>query len=279
VTVTYNQTPTLYVDAKGTRLAYRSLGPDTGVPLVLLQHFTGTMDDWDPALVDALAKSRRLYVLDNAGVGRSGGTTPDSVQAMAHIVENFTEALRLETVDLLGFSLGSFIAQQILVERPQLVRRVVLAGAAPQGGVGTKDLPAVMADAMKKSGEQKLHPKVFLFFTDTPHGRTAATTFMERIGKHTVDPDPPVSDATVMAQMKAIVMWGSVPQNGAELAAIRQPVLIVNGSNDIMVPTVNSEELFRRISTAQLSLYPDSGHGALFQYHDLFVAQVDTFLR
>jgi pimeloyl-ACP methyl ester carboxylesterase len=198
---------------------------------------------------------------------------------MARVAEDFIDALHLEKVDLLGFSLGGFIAQQIVVERPQLVRKIVLAGTGPQGGVGTKDLPAVIADAMKKSGEQKLHPKVFLFFTETSQGKTAAAAFMERIGKHSVDPDPEVSEATMMAQMKAIITWGSVPQKAAELAAIRQPVLIVNGSNDIMVPTINSYELFRRIPTAQLSLYPDSGHGALFQYHDLFVVQVDTFLR
>jgi len=276
----YDQTPTRYIDAKGARLAYRSLGPDTGgVPLVLLQHFTGTMDDWDPALVDGLARGRKLYVLDNAGVGRSSGTTPDSVKAMARVAEDFIEALRLEKVDLLGFSLGGFIAQQILIERPQLVRRAVIAGTGPQGGGGIADLAAVLTDAMKKSGDQQLHPKVFLFFTETSQGRAAAAAFVDRIGKHTVDPDPAVSDATMMAQMKAIVAWGSAPPNGAELAAIRQPVLIVNGSNDVMVPTINSFELFRRIPTAELSLYPDSGHGALFQYHEQFVSQVETFLR
>jgi len=276
----YDQTPTRYLDTRGARLAYRSLGPDTGgVPLVLLQHFTGTLDDWDPAVVDALARTRKLYILDNAGVGRSSGTTPDSVAAMAGVAEAFIEALQLEQVDLLGFSLGGFVAQQILIDRPQLVRRAVIAGTGPRGGSGITELAAVLADAMKKSADHKLHPKVFLFFTGTSQGRAAATAFVDRIGKHTVDPDPAVSDATMMAQLKAIVAWGSAPPNSAELAAIRQPVLIVNGSDDVMVPTINSFELFRRIPAAQLSLYPDSGHGALFQYHELFVSQVETFLR
>ncbi len=276
----YNTTPTQYVDVEGIKYAYRTLGAGTDAPpLLLLQHFTGTMDDWDPKLVEGLALHRRVIVFDNAGVGRSGGTTPDSVQGTAQHVEALCDALKLEQVDLLGFSLGGFVAQQMLFERPNRIRKVILVGTGPQGGTGIKDLQAVMETAMKKGSEQRVHPKTVLFFSETKNGKNAAAAFMDRIGKHTVDADPPVSNETMQAQAKAIVTWGSVPPNDGKLQGIRQPVLIVNGSNDVMVPTSNSVAMFQQIPSAQLALYPDSGHGALFQYHDQFVALADTFLR
>lgn len=275
----YNQTPTRYIEAKGTRYAYRVVGEDHGgTPLLLLQHFTGTMDDWDPATIEDLARRRRLYIFDNAGVGRSGGASPDSVAAMATNVASFLDALAVSQVDLLGFSIGGFIGQQLLFDRPELVRKAILVGTGPQGGTGIKDLPGVIQGAFQKAGEQKLHPKVLLFFTASKSGKAAATEFVNRIDKHGVDAEPAASNETTMAQMKAIVGWGSAARNRAQLAKIRQPVLIVNGSDDVIVPTDNSFALYRDIPTAQLSLYPDSGHGALFQYSRLFVSQVDAFL-
>lgn len=275
----YNATPTRELEVNGTRLAYRTLGESNDQPpLVMLQHFTGTMDDWDPLLVEGLAQRRRVIVFDSAGVGRSSGVTPDSVEAMAGIAEELIFSLNLKQVDLLGFSLGGFITQQILVDHPQLVRRAVLVGTAPQGGVGVENLPIVVSAALEQGAKQKVHPKALLFFSGTDAGRAAGTAFMGRIGKHEVDADSAASDAAVQAQMKAIVAWGSMPANAARLEAITQPVLVVNGSNDIMIPTPNSFVMFQHIPAAELNLFPDSGHGSLFQYHDRFVWLVDEFL-
>jgi pimeloyl-ACP methyl ester carboxylesterase len=275
----YDETPNRELNVKGIRLAYRDLGKSYETPpLVMLQHFTGTMDDWDPLVVEGFAKARRVVLFDNVGVGRSAGTTPDTVEAMARVVEDFIDALDLRQVDLLGFSLGGFIAQQVLVDRPELVRRAVLVGTAPQGGPGVKDLPLVVGNAIAKGKQTNVHPKTLLFFTGTAAGIEAANAFMSRIGKHTIDADPAASDVAIQAQLKAIVAWGSMPANDKLLEAIAQPVLIVNGSHDVMTPTPNSFAMYQHMPTAQLSLYPDSGHGALFQYHDHFVSQVNDFL-
>jgi len=276
----YNETPNQYVTVEGKRLAYRPVGSDTGEPpLVLLQHLTGTMDDWDPEVIDGLAAGRRVYVFDNAGIGASEGVTPSSIESMAHVAEAFVDALHLARVDILGFSMGGGVAQQFVFDRPTLVRKAIFAGTAPKGGPGVTNLPEVVADAFKRAAKERTHPKTFLFFSATPAGKLAAREFLFRIGKHTVDPDPPVSDVTVAAQMKAIMAWTSAPPDNAQLAALTQPVLVVNGSNDIMAPTLASYELYKRIPRATLVLYPDSGHGALFQYHEAFVREVDAFLR
>jgi pimeloyl-ACP methyl ester carboxylesterase len=274
---TYDKTPTKYVEASGIKLAYRTLGADGGTPLVLLQHFTGTMDDWDPALIDGLAKTHKLYILDNAGLGASGGTTPDSVPAMAKVAASFIDALHLNKVDLLGFSLGGLVSQQIMLDRPKLVRKAILVGTGPQGDASFKELPGVVQDAFKRSAAEKVHPKVFLFFTDTAVGKQAAAEFVARINKHTVDPEPVATDAAIQAQLKAWVTWGATP--AVKLDGITQPVLVVNGSRDAIAATSMSVELYQRLPHAQLVLYPDSGHGSLFQYHDTFVVEVDAFLR
>jgi len=276
----YNQTPNQYVKVDGVRLAYRTVGTDTGEPpLVLLQHFTGTMDDWDPEVVEGLARGRRIYVFDNAGVGASDGVTPDSLERMSRYAEGFVDALHLGTVDLLGFSMGGAIAQQILFDRPSGVRKAVLAGTATKGTPGVEKLPALVAETFRRAAKERSHPKMFLFFTETAAGKLAGSQFLGRIGKHTVDPDPPSTDACAAAQLKAIVAWAVAPADNARLAAIKQPVLIVNGSNDVMAPTSASYDLFQHIPRSQLVLYPDSGHGALFQYHEAFVREVDAFLR
>jgi len=279
--IDYTVTPNRYLSVEGTKYAYRTLGEANGKPaLVLFQHFTGTMDDWDSALINRLANKRQLFILDNAGVGASEGITPDNIPAMAKNAEKFIDALKLKKVDVLGFSMGGSIGQQVLLDRPELVRKAILVGTAPQGYTsdGGKELPVVMGEAFQKAAEAKTHPKVFLFFTQTSEGQTAATAFLKRISNHTVDAEKPTSEATTNAQATAIVTWGRMPSNLAALEKVKQPVLLVNGSNDVMAPTSMSFELFKHFQNAQLSLYPDSGHGALFQYSDLFVSQVDTFL-
>jgi len=275
----YVSVPNAYVTVEGVRLAYRSLGSRADAPpIVLLQHFTGTMDDWDCAMVDALARRRRVIILGNPGIGASGGPAPDSVAGMAHLTEGFIDALDLKTVDVLGFSIGGSVAQQILAERPELVRKVILVGAAPRGGEGIKDLRSVIADGFKRAAERKVDPKVALFFTDTSAGMAAGDAYATRIDHHKVDAEPQASQESIGAQAKALITWGMSPSNAEQLERIRQPVLIVNGSRDLIIPTINSYVLYQNITNAQLILYPDSGHGSLFQYHDLFVSEVDTFL-
>ena len=277
--VDYSRTPNQYVTVDGTRLAYRTLGNRSDVPpLVLFQHFTGTMDDWDQSMIEGLAKGRTVVIFENAGIGASGGKAPDSVATMARYAEGFMDALHLDKVDILGFSLGGAVAQQVLADRPELVRKAILVGTGPQGAEGFKDLPNVISENMEKSAETNLHLKVLLFFTGTPEGRQSGLDFVKRINNHKVDPEPVASQETTQAQAKAWITWGLTPANNAQLEAIKQPVLVVNGNDDLIAPTVNSYVLYQRIPAAYLILYPDSGHGALFQYHALFVSHVNTFL-
>lgn len=276
----YTATPNKYVVVDGVKLAYRSVGQDAGKPpLVFFQHFTGTLDDWDSELIDELAQSRRLIILGNQGVGASGGTAPDSVSGMADVAKGFLDALNLKNVDLLGFSIGGSVAQVLVADRPDLVRKLVLVGTGPQGGEGIKNLLAVIQQGFKTAGENGLHPKVPLFFTASDNGVAAGKAFVTRINNHTVDPEPVATEAATNAQAKALITWGSMPPNFEQLKAIKQPVLIVNGSNDLIIPTVNSYVLYQHIPNAHLSLYPDSGHGALFQYRAQFASEVNAFLN
>lgn len=275
----YTATPNQYVDVNGVKLAYRSIGEAADKPpLVFFQHFTGTLDDWDSALIDELSRSRRLIILGNPGVGASGGEAPDSVAGMASAAKGFLDALKLKDVDVLGFSIGGAVAQVLVAERPDLVRKLVLVGTGPQGGEGIKNLLAVITEGFKTAGEKKIHPKVPLFFTTSEKGVAAGTEFVGRINHHTVDAEPVATEAATNAQAKALITWGSMPPNFDRLKAIKQPTLIVNGSNDLIVPTINSYVLYQHIPNARLSLYPDSGHGALFQYHTLFASEVNAFL-
>jgi pimeloyl-ACP methyl ester carboxylesterase len=275
----YVATPNQYVTVDGVRLAYRSLGPTTSAPpLVLFQHFTGTLDDWDSTLIDGLAARRRVIILGNPGIGASAGPAPDSVAGMAHLAEGFIDALKLKSVDVLGFSIGGSVAQLLVADRPELVRKIILVGAGPQGGEGIKDLMSVVSDGMQRAAARKVDPKVALFFTETEEGKAAGDTYARHIANHKVDPEAPASQEATQAQAKALITWGMSPSNFDQLAKITQPVLIVNGSHDLIIPTVNSYVLYEHIPNAHLILYPDSGHGSLFQYHELFVSQVNTFL-
>ncbi|AHB47839.1 alpha/beta hydrolase [Hyphomicrobium nitrativorans NL23] len=275
----YTKTPNKYVEVGGTRYAYRTIGErGNKPPLVLFQHFTGTMDDWDRRTIEGLAKSREIIIFNNAGVGASGGSAPDSVSGMARVGEGLVDALGLREIDVLGFSVGGAIVQHILSDRPELIRKAIIVGSGPQGSPGLKALPEVIEAGIKKSNETGAHLRVVLFFTETDTGKAAGAEYLRNINNHSVDPEAPVSEATRNAQAKAIVTWGSMENNYVQLAQITQPVLIVNGSNDLIAPTLESVVLFQHIPNAQLSLYPDSGHGSLFQHHALFVSQVDTFL-
>ncbi|WP_052200903.1 alpha/beta fold hydrolase [Terriglobus sp. TAA 43] len=275
----YNTTPNQYVTVHGIKLAYRMIGNRSDAPtLVLFQHFTGTMDDWDQDLVEKLAATRPVLIFENAGIGASQGEPPDSVSLMAHYAEGFLDALQLSKIDALGFSLGGAVVQQLLADRPELVRKAILVGTGPQGAEGFDKLPSVIADKSKESAEKNVPLKALLFFTDTREGRQAGLDFVKRINNHTIDPEPIATPAAVQAQAKAYVTWGLTPANYRLLEAIKQPVLIVNGNNDLIAPTINSYVLYQHIPKAYLSLYPDSGHGSFFQYSTLFVSQANAFL-
>ena len=277
MTHTHVTAPTQFVECRGNQFAYRRLGATEGVPLVFLQHFTGTMDYWDPALVDGFARERSVMLFDNTGVGGSSGETPATVREMALDAVAFIDALGLQQVDLLGFSLGGFVAQVLAAEHPRRVRRVILVGTGPEGGDGIKDLGAVLAQAQQATPTE---PRLYLFFDRTEESQAAGRAFIDRQALRAAARDPNSTDQAVAAQFAAIVGWGGTP---APEAATRsqhtmQPVLVVNGKNDVMVPAINSYSLFQQLPNATLTLYPDSGHGALFQYSDAFVREGLQFL-
>jgi pimeloyl-ACP methyl ester carboxylesterase len=272
----YQQAETKTVKVNGLAFAYRELGPQVGVPVVFLHHLTAGLDDWDPSIVDGFANNHRVIAFDNRGVGRSEGAAPDDVHAMAHDAEAFIDALGLTKVDLLGYSLGGFIAQVIAQERPALIRKIILAGTGPAGGAGIARIGEVLQGAMKRSARENKHPKNYLFFTSSKSSQKSAGEFLTRLGERTTDKDAPVSNEAIQAQAVAITKWGMSPAN--DLEAVTQPVLIANGDEDVMVPTVNSFELFQRLRNAKLSIFPDASHGGIFQYHGEFVRQAVNFL-
>jgi len=268
--------PTLYVDGGGIRFAYRQLGPNSGTPLVLLQHFSGNIDAWDPAVVNALASDRPVIVFDNTGVGRSTGQTPDNVEAMARDAVTFIAALGLTKVDLLGFSLGGFVAQQIAGQYGDLVRKIILVGTAPRGG--EEHLMAVLQAAFSDTAAPD--PRLPLFFTPSAASQSAGLAFLRRAKERTEDRDIDKGDAVTGPQAKALITWCATPDpEDAILRAIHQPALIVSGSHDTMLPANNAYAMFKAMTNAQLVLYPDSGHGALFQHHQLFVSSALSFLQ
>lgn len=274
---TLNAAPTKAVNVQGTNFAYRELGPEKGIPVIFLHHLTAVLDDWDPAIFDGLAKSHHLIVFDNRGVGGSEGKTPDDVALMAKDAMAFIDALGFNQVDLVGFSLGGFIAQVVAQERPDLVRRMILAGTGPAGGEGISNVGAVLQDAIAKATAQNKHPKQFLFFQPSKNSQTAAGAFLNRLNQRKEDRDAAVTNETIHAQVTAITKWGMAAEGS--LGATRQPVLVVNGDNDIMVPTINSVKLAGKLPNAELSIFPDAGHGGIFQYHDVFVEQARRFLQ
>lgn len=275
-TATLETAPTLYVEGNGIRFAYRRLGPATGTPLILLQHFSGNIDAWDPAVVNALAADRPVIAFDNAGVGRSTGQTPDNVEAMARDAVAFIHLLGFSEVDLLGFSLGGCVAQQIAAEQGQLVRKLILVGTAPKGG--EEHLLAVLQEAFSQTDAPD--PRLPLFFTNSPASRSSGLAFLQRTKVRKDDRDTDNGRAVTDPQAKALISWCATPDPGhAILRAIGQPTLVVSGSHDTMLPANNAHAMFKELSNAQLVLYPDSGHGALFQHHETFVSHVRTFLE
>jgi pimeloyl-ACP methyl ester carboxylesterase len=267
--------PTRYIEGRGIRFAYRRLGPPAGTPLVLLQHFSGNIDAWDPAVVNALAADRPVIVFDNAGVGRSTGQTPDNIATMARDAVAFINLLGLSEVDLLGFSLGGCVAQQIAAEHGPLVRKLILAGTAPRGG--EEHLLAVLQEALSQTDAPD--PRLPLFFTKSSASQSSGLAFLKRAKVRKDDRDTENGSAVTDPQAKALITWCATPDPGhTMLRAIRQPTLVASGSDDTMLPANNACAIFKALSNAYLVLYPDSGHGALFQHHETFVGHVRTFL-
>ena len=273
---TLETAPTRYVEGSGIRFAYRRLGPSMGTPLVLLQHFSGNIDAWDPAVVNALAMDRPVIAFDNAGVGRSTGKTPDSVEAMARDAITFIQLLGFSKVDLLGYSLGGCVAQQMAAEHGPLVRKLILVGTAPRGG--EEHLLAALKEAF--SHTEAPDPRLPLFFTQSAASQAAGKAFLKRVYARKEDRDTDGGSAVTDPQAKALITWcATTDPERTILRAITQPALVVSGSDDTMLPADNAYAMFKGLSNAQLVLYPDSGHGALFQHHEFFVSHVQAFLN
>ena len=273
----YKNAPTRTVSAGGVEFAYRELGPRTGVPLVLVTRLAAVLDNWDPRVVDGLAAARRVIAFDNRGVGASTGVVPKSIQAMAKDAVTFIRALGLTQVDLLGFSMGGMIAQVIAQDEPQLVRKLILAGTGPAGGEGITNVTKISNLDTIRALLTLQDPKQFLFFTRTRNGRQAGKQFLARLKERTANRDKAISLKAYRAQLTAIHRWGL--ERPHALSVIRQPVLVANGESDRMVPTSNSLDLARRLPDSDLVIYPDAGHGGIFQFHGQFVAKALEFLQ
>jgi pimeloyl-ACP methyl ester carboxylesterase len=266
---------TKFIESNGTRFAYRSFGNQGGIPLVCLQHITGTMDNWDPIIINALAKTRQVVVFDNTGVASTKGTTPDNIADMATDAVDFMSALNFKQVDLLAFSMGGFVGQQILIDRPDLVRKLILVGTGPKGGIGIDKFRPYVMDALKRKGEEIF---LYLFFTKSASSRKEGMNTLKRLSGWP-EKDLEYSQETFLNQTKAIEDWGLMKGQDGYLKQITQPVLIVTGTNDAMMPTINSYEMCQQIPNAQLSIYPDAAHGSFYQYPELFVEQANYFLK
>ena len=272
----YATAPTRTVSVGGVDFAYRQLGPTAGVPVVFLNHLAAVLDNWDPRVVDGIAAQHRVITFDNRGVGASGGSTPNTIEAMAKDTVAFIRALGLEKVDLLGFSMGGMIAQLIAADEPRLVRKIILAGTGPAGGDGITKVTRIAHLDTLRGLLTSQDPKQYLFFTRTPEGRQAGKEFLARLKERTEHRDKHISLRSYGAQLKAIHRWGQQPP--ADLSAIRQPVLVANGESDRMVPTRNSIDLAERLPDPDLVIYPDAGHGGIFQFHQRFVERALAFL-
>ncbi|WP_114240717.1 alpha/beta fold hydrolase [Dyella sp. C9] len=278
-THTHQTAPTQYVEASGIRFAYRRFGRPQGVPLVFNMHFTGTMDHWDPAITDGLARDREVILFDNAGIASSSGEVPTTIEGMAANAAAFIKALGLTQVDVLGFSLGGLVAQALTQAEPQLVRKLVLVGTGPRSGEGMATLTPEAQEIFGATYEQPDHLWLKVFFTDSQASQDAGRAFLQRFRQRTQDRDTEVNDKVAPAQIEALSKWGAPRDNPYDyLRSITQPTLVLNGSTDVIIYTINSYLLHQHLPNAQLILYPDGNHGAQYQYPQRFVQHVGSFL-
>jgi len=271
--------PTRFLHVANETYAYRRFGGGGTHPLVFLQHFTGTLDNWDPAVTDTLASGREVILFDNVGIGRSTGKVPNTVQGMAAHALAFVDALGLTQVDLFGFSLGGMVAQEIALEQPSLVRKMLLVGTAPEGG---EDIMRIDSPELKNifdSNLPGLQRLLKLFFAPSASSRAAGEAFIARLAQRSQDREPVSGPEVAKAQIAAFRAWEAFTgERFAKLRKISQPCLVVNGVFDIMIPIRNSYLLSEHLPNAVLLTYPDSGHGSLFQFHESFTRQAATFL-
>ena len=276
VVTSYAKTPARIVTTGGTTYAYRELGPKGGIPVVFFVHLAATLDNWDPRIVDAVAKNRHVITFDQRGVGASTGTVPGTIEAAADHAYEFITALGFDQIDVFSFSMGGMIAQDLIVKHPDLVRRLVLTGTGPRGGKDIDKVIGVTYWDILRATLTRSDPKEFLFFNRNAAGKLAGKAFVNRLQERTADRDQEIGIKAFRTQLKAIARYGrSAP---SDLSTFTQPTLIANGDNDRMVPSVLSEDLHHRIKGSELIIYPDSGHGGVFQYHEKFAPVAAEFL-
>jgi pimeloyl-ACP methyl ester carboxylesterase len=273
---TWKDAPNRTLNVDGVTFAYRELGTASDVPVVFLHHLTAVLDDWDPRVIDGIAAHHRVIAFDNRGVGASGGSVPSTVEQMGTDAIAFIRALGLEKVDLLGFSLGGGVAQMVALQAPDLIRRMILAGTGPRGGGGIDKMATIVGGAYAKAAFTFSDPRNFLFFPRTPEGKRAATDYLERLKERHHDRDKKISNQARIAQIKAIRHAGQSRPD--DLSLITQHVFVANGDHDLMVDSAHSADMARRLPNAQLKIYPDSGHGGVFQHHQTFVPDALQFL-
>jgi pimeloyl-ACP methyl ester carboxylesterase len=277
VDTSWANTPTQTLSADGIQFAYRELGKQHGgTPVIFLNHLAAVLDNWDPRVVDGIAAKHHVIVFDNRGIGASSGSPADSIEQMALDATRFIKASGFAQVDLFGFSMGGMIAQEIALKEPQLVRKMILAGTGPAGGPGISEVAGVANLDLLRGLFTGQDPKQFLFFTRSPEGIAAGKAFLARLQERSQDRDKEIAVKAYLAQLRALNAWGQ--KSPADLSLIKQPVLVVNGDQDRMVPTPNSHDLARRLPNSSLIIYPDAGHGGVFQHHADFVPKALDFL-
>lgn len=272
----YKAAPTQFITAaNGIKFAYRRMGEEKAVPIIWFNHLTSNLDNADPSIMDALAAEHEIISFDYRGVGGSSGVDARSIQDMAADGVAFIDALGYEKVDILAFSMGGFIIQEVMELKPYLIRKLILAGTGPRGGKGISDVVGLTYWDIFKGFITFRDPKFYLFFTDTEKGKNAARQFLKRLKERTVNRDTPVKIRSLRAQLNAIAKWGY--EKPADLSKFTLPVLVINGDNDRMIPTPNSYDLAKRLPNAQLHIYEEAAHGGIFQYHEDFKKRALAF--
>lgn len=269
--------PTEFINGGGVTFAYREYGQQNGgTPIIFLNHLAAVLDNWDPRIIDGIAKTHHVVVFDNRGVGASTGKPAKSIEQMADDAIIFIAAKGFDKVDLFGFSMGGMISQEIVLKKTSLVRKMVISGTGPAGGKGIAKVNRIADRELIRGLLTRQDPKVFLFFTRTDNGKRAAKAFIKRINERTEDLDKKITISAYRAQLRALKKWGN--KKPVDLSVIKHPTLVANGEHDRMVPTLNTYDLAKRLPNSQLIIYPDAGHGGIFQYHEDFVKQTTNFL-